>query len=128
MVSVKKVTNYSNKINKNINVPMAISQSALNVRLLSYNLILNDYRDYGKHISALKNNLIYLDDLNMAIINEEMSNLETDGSLIVPVGYYSFDTYESGLLGDSYTKMVVYLKYCMNRGNIKLIIKIVYFL
>ncbi|OUM59042.1 hypothetical protein PIROE2DRAFT_15529, partial [Piromyces sp. E2] len=117
--SVNTIKDYASEINTNINIPCAISQSALNVRLLSYNLILNDYRDYGKHINMLKNTLLYLDVINMVSVNEEMGDLEPDGSLIVPVGSYSYDSFESLSLSESYNKMVSYLKYCINRGKYK---------
>ena len=116
-MSANKIKEYANQISRNINIPGAISQTALNVRLLSYNLMLNDYRDYGKHISALKGTLRYLDTINMPSVNKEMGNLEIDGSLRVPVGSYAFDSFEKGKLGESYSKMVSYLKYCINRGE-----------
>jgi len=96
------------------------------VRLLSYNLILNDYRDYGKHVRLLRESLQYLDDVNKEIVNDEMGDLELDGDLIVPVGHYSFDTFESGGLVDSYNRMISNLKFCINRGNAKILIIIIY--
>jgi len=97
--------------------------------------MLNDYRDYGKHVRILKNTLEYLDGENKNIVNSEMHDVELDGSLIVPVGSYSFDTYESGMLANSYKRMISHLKYCINRGislytyiyffKIKLIIKLI---
>ncbi|ORY74001.1 hypothetical protein LY90DRAFT_666452 [Neocallimastix californiae] len=118
-LSANKIKEYASQISRNINIPGAISQTALNVRLLSYNLMLNDYRDYGKHINALKGTLRYLDTINMPSVNKEMGNLEIDGSLRVPVGSYAFDSFEKGKLGESYSKMVSYLKYCINREMIK---------
>jgi len=77
--------------------------------------MLNDYRNYGKNIGTIRGTLGYLSDINLVSVSNYM-DVPTDSSLIVPVGEYAFDSYETNSLSDSYKKFISYTKFCLNRG------------
>ncbi|OUM62400.1 hypothetical protein PIROE2DRAFT_11307 [Piromyces sp. E2] len=104
-------------LNRNINIPASMKSIQYYVRQLSYNLMLNDYRSYGKNIGNLMGNLKYLNEMNMASVSNYM-DIPTDTPLIVPVGEYAFDSYETNSLSDSYKKFVTNTKFCINREKL----------
>lgn len=112
------VENRSDTLNLNMNIPGAIKTVALNVRLLSYNLILNNFTAYDKHMGLLKSSLMYLDTMNMESVSSEM-DIETSDSLLEPVGEYAYDTFEKKTLADSYKKFISNIKFCINREPLK---------
>ncbi|KAG4099110.1 hypothetical protein H8356DRAFT_937586 [Neocallimastix lanati (nom. inval.)] len=117
------IFNYSQKkaenLNLNINIPGAIKESTFSVRMLSYDLMLNDYSTYWQHFFSLKGTLVYMDLVNFGLINEIMGDIKTESSLVIPVGEYAFDSYEQGTLADSYKRYISNLKYCANREMLK---------
>ncbi|OUM62539.1 hypothetical protein PIROE2DRAFT_11117 [Piromyces sp. E2] len=109
------VQNDANILVRNVNIPGAIKTATFGIRMLSYNIMLGEQKTYGKHLGLIKGILNYLDTINMESVNTYM-DIPTSEYLFVPIGEYSYDSFEQKTIADSYKKLITNMKYCINRG------------
>jgi len=115
VLTFNKIKEESSSLARTLNIPGAMKSATYGVRMHQYNLMLSDGRTYGKYYGAIKGALVYLETVNMQTVSDYM-DIPTSNELAVPVGEYSFDSYEEKTLADSYKKFVANLKFCLNRG------------
>ncbi|OUM56941.1 hypothetical protein PIROE2DRAFT_18237 [Piromyces sp. E2] len=105
-------------LGSNMNIPGSMKIIAYNIRQLSYNLILNNTKNYFQNTGALNCMTDFLIEDNLDSVSQYM-NIPTSSSLMIPVGKYSYDSFEQLTLSDSYKKFLSNVKYCINRVNSK---------
>ncbi|ORX77038.1 hypothetical protein BCR32DRAFT_270911 [Anaeromyces robustus] len=92
--------NQTLNLNVNIHIPGTIKDAAVNSRILSLSLILNDSEVYAKYSEGLSGDIYILRDMCLVSVSETMSEEIVKKPLIVPVGNYAYDSYEKWLNED----------------------------
>jgi len=85
--------------------------------MLQIGLITDNPAVYGQYLGSLSGSLYLIDEMCIEIINRKLHDIEVDAPLIVPVGPYGYDTYESKSISEAYKRLISNIKYVINRGN-----------
>jgi len=116
VVNINSATENAEILKDNINIPGVMKDAQFNIRQLSFNLILNNDKNYQKRVSDINGELNYLFDVNMESVSNFM-NVDVAHSLIIPVGEYAYDSYEIKPIAESYKKFITNMRFCVNRGK-----------
>jgi len=117
-VYYEKGKNDCYNLNNNIDIPGIVMQSAYESRIYSMSIIANDDDNYMKYKTLLLNDSIALDSIYVDSLQSIMNEIVDLRQLLVPVGMYSYDSYESNTLTDTYRRFVSAIKFIINKGRI----------
>jgi len=92
-----------------------IKEVAGYARMLSLGLITDNPAEYGKYNGMLGGYLYVVDDMSIETISKNMYNIDVDTPLIVPVGKYGYDTFETKTIPEAYKKIISHMRYLYNR-------------
>jgi len=102
-------------LSNNIDIPGIVMQSTYESRIYSMSIIANDYDNYMKYKTLLLNDSIALDAIYVDSLQYIMDEKVDLRQLLVPIGMYSYDSYESNTLTDTYRRFVSAIKFIINK-------------